>query len=46
MTTGSDLNSGGALVKNHLYMATMTDHYITAGSGTVKVMVRGGYTLA
>lgn len=46
VTTGSDLNSGGALVKNHLYMATMTDHYITAGSGTVKVMVRGGYTLA
>lgn len=45
-TTGGNLNSGGALVQNHLYMATMTDHYITAGSGTVKVMVRGSYTLS
>ena len=45
-TTGGNLNSGGALVQNHLYMATMTDHYITAGSGTVKVMVRGSFSLS
>lgn len=46
ITTGGELNSGGALVQNHLYMATMTDHYITAGSGTVRVLVRGGYSVA
>lgn len=45
-TTGENLNHGGALVQNHLYMATMTDHYITAGSGTVKVMVRGSFSLS
>ena len=45
-TSGGNLNSGGALVQNHLYMATMTDHYITAGGSTVKVLVRGSYTLS
>ncbi len=45
VTSGGNLNSGEALVQNHLYMATMTDHYITAGGGTVKVLVRGGYTV-
>ena len=45
-TTGGNLNHGGALVQNHLYMATMSDHYITAGSGTVKVMVRGSFSLS
>ena len=45
-TTGENLNHGGALVQNHLYMATMTDHYITAGGSTVKVLVRGSYTLS
>ena len=40
------LNDGGALAQNHLYMATMTDHYITAGGSTVKVLVRGGYSLS
>ena len=44
-TTGENLNHGAALVQNHLYLATMTDHYITAGSSTVKVLVRGSYTL-
>lgn len=45
-TTGGNLNSSGALVQNHLYMATMTDHYITAGGSTVKVLVRGSFTLS
>ena len=45
-TTGGNLNNGGALVQNHLYMATMSDHYITAGGSTVKVLVRGSYTLS
>ena len=46
VTTGGNLNSGEGLVQNHLYMATMTDHYITAGGSTVKVLVRGGYSLS
>ena len=46
ITSGGNLNSGEGLVQNHLYMATMTDHYITAGGGTVKVLVRGGYSIA
>ena len=45
-TTGENLNHGGALVQNHLYMATMTDHYITAGGSTVKVLVRGSFSLS
>ena len=45
-TTGGNLNSGGALVQNHLYVATMTDHYITAGGSTVKVLVRGSFSLS
>ena len=45
ITTGGNLNSGEGLVQNHLYLATMTDHYITAGGSTVKVLVRGGYTI-
>ena len=46
ITTGGNLNNGSSLVQNHLYLATMTDHYIPAGSGTVRVLVRGGYTLS
>ena len=46
MTTGDNLNSGESLVKNHLYLATMTDHSITAGGSTVKVLVRGGYSVS
>ena len=46
VTAGGNLNSGEWLVQNHLYLATMTDHYITAGGGTVKVLVRGGYQIA
>ncbi len=45
MTTGENLNNGGALVQNHLYLSTMTEHYVTAGSDVVKVLVRGGYTI-
>ena len=45
ITTGENLNSGAGLVQNHLYLATMTDHYVTAGGSTVKVLVRGGYSV-
>ena len=40
-----NLNNGEALVKNHLYMVTINGHGIRA-SGTVKIVVRGEYTIS
>lgn len=45
-TDGSTLNNGGALKTNHLYLATIEGRSVSAGSGTVKVLVRGGYTIS
>lgn len=45
-TTGGSLDTGGALVKNHLYMATMEGRTVKAGSGGAKLLVRGGSTLS
>ncbi len=45
ITGGSTLNHGGSLTVNHLYMATIEGRAVSAGSGTVKVLVRGGYTV-
>ena len=44
VTSGGTVNSGASLAKNHLYMATIADRTLTA-SGTVKVLVRGGYSV-
>ena len=44
-TAGSALNNGESLVTNHLYMATITGRGIQATADTVKVLVRGGYTV-
>ena len=44
-TDGSVLEHGGALQKNHLYMMTIEDRAVVAGGSTVKLMVRGGYTI-
>ena len=44
-TAGANLPSGGALVTNHLYMVTIDPRTVTATSGTVKVLVRGPYTI-
>ena len=43
--TGGTVNSGAALTKNHLYMATIADRTLTA-SGDVKLLVRGSYSVA
>lgn len=43
MTTGGTLAGGGSLVQNHLYMATIPDRTLSAASGTVKLLMRGGY---
>ena len=45
LTTGGTVNSGASLAKNHLYMATIADRTLTA-SGNVKLLVRGGYSIA
>lgn len=44
-TDASVLNDGGALEKNHLYMMTIEDRGVKATANTVKVLVRGTYTL-
>lgn len=45
LSTGGTVNSGAALTKNHLYMATIADRTLTA-SGDVKLLVRGSYSIA
>ena len=45
MTTGGTLANAGSLVQNHLYMATIPDRTVTASAGTVKLLVRGGYSV-
>lgn len=46
LSAGGTVNSGTSLTKNHLYMATISDRTVTATAGTVKLLVRGGYTVA
>ena len=44
-TSGSTLENGGALVKNHLYMATIEGNGFTATADTVKLLISGTYTI-
>lgn len=44
-TDGGTINSGTALTQNHLYMATIPDRTLTPAADTVKLLVRGGYTV-
>ena len=45
-TTAASLSNGGALAQNHLYTMTIEGRGIQASSATVKVLVRGAYTIA
>ena len=45
-TAAGTLNNGGALVQNHLYMMTIESRGVKATAGTVKLLVRGTYTIA
>lgn len=45
-TDASTINNGAALVKNHVYMMTIEDRGVKATAATVKVLVRGSYTIA
>ena len=44
-TGGTTIANGGALQKNHLYMATIAGSGVKAGADGTKLLVRGGYTL-
>ncbi|MDR1588700.1 MAG: hypothetical protein LBS51_00720 [Oscillospiraceae bacterium] len=44
-TQGATLASGGGLTANHLYMVTIEGNGIKATADTVKVMIRGSYTV-
>ena len=44
-TSGDNLTDGGSLAANHLYMITIDGRSVTAVSDTVKVLVRGPYTI-
>ena len=44
-TTGTTLNAGDAVETNHMYMVTIQGNGFKATSGTVKVLIRGGYTI-
>ena len=39
------LSGGGALAANHLYMMTVENRGVKAGADTVKLLVRGTYTI-
>lgn len=45
ISTGGSLNKGASLTKNHLYMATIADRSLVPTADTVKLLVRGGYTV-
>lgn len=45
ITTGGTINAGTSLSKNHLYMATIADRTLSPTTDTVKLLVRGGYTI-
>lgn len=46
VSTGGTVNSGSTLTQNHLYMATIADRTIKPAAATVKLLVRGGYSIA
>lgn len=44
-TTAGSVDNGGALVKNHLYLATIEGRTVKAAADGVKVLVRGTYSV-
>ena len=45
VTIGESVNNGAALTVNHLCMATIAGRSVKATANTVKVLVRGAYTI-
>ena len=46
MTDASSIAGGAALVKNHLYLATIENRAVRAAADSVKILVRGDYTVS
>ena len=44
-TSGSTLSSGSALTTNHMYLVTIANNGLTATANTVRVLVRGEYSI-
>jgi hypothetical protein len=44
-TTAANLSAGGALTANHMYMVTIDGNGLKATAATVKVLIRGDYTV-
>ena len=44
-TSGASIAGGEALIKNHLYMATLEGHGVQAGANSTKLLVRGSYSV-
>ena len=44
-TTGTTLSSGTALTTNHMYLITIEGNGVTATANTVRLLVRGSYTI-
>ena len=44
-TSGTTLENGGAMVKNHLYMITIVNNGLKATADGTKVLVSGSYTV-
>lgn len=45
LSSGATIDSGASLTKNHLYMSTIEGRTVTATADTVKILVRGGYSI-
>jgi len=45
-TTGATLAAGSSLTTNNMYLVTIENNGITATAGTVRVLVRGNYTIS
>jgi len=45
-TTGNTLSAGSALVTNHMYLVTIEGNGLRATADTVRVLVRGNYTVS
>ncbi len=45
LTEGGAVGGGSDLIKNHLYMATISDRTLTPTAWDTKILIRGGYSV-
>jgi hypothetical protein len=45
-TAGSTVSAGGALTTNHMYLVTIQGNGLKATAATVKILIRGDYTVS